>query len=572
MKKSFFKVLVVLVFIIGIVFIVKNNKYKKSLKYSIEKIENEKYFLMMDNSKYGVIDKNGQVIIQPKYDIIEIPNPEKAVFICKDNYDDKTKEYNVEVYDDSQNRILYQYYIVEAIGLNVVAENGTYEKSVLKYKSNNKYGLIDFSGNKITDAVYDEIEGFECKEGMLLTKKNGKYGIININGAQILKEKYDEILCDSYYDENDKYDKAGYIVGIKTKDGMRYGYVDSNRKEILKCKYTEIYRINEKKENIYLIVFENGRAGLYENKKKIIENLYEDLSYNSRMDLLILQRGAKLGVSKFDGTEVLPIEYDNVYFIGNNINAQKGEDIYIFDTNGKLDQSGYIEYHKVADGKYSIAVTSSEEYIIMSGDEIIKDNYSYIQYLFKDYFYVNQNNKSGIIDSNGRILIDIKYNVVQRLSNSNIIRLIDSEGTTILLDDSLNEIMKLKNAEVIFYNDYFKIESKDGIYYIDKEGKLLEGKDLFANNKLFMFCENSKCGFKDKSGKIVIPNIYDKATEFNKYGYAGINLGGKWGVIDENGKVIIEPKYKINQIREPIFIGEYYKVDNGYGNSYYTKE
>ena len=572
MKKSFFKVLVVLVFIIGIVFIVKNNKYKKSLKYSIEKIENEKYFLMMDNSKYGVIDKNGQVIIQPKYDIIEIPNPEKAVFICKDNYDDKTKEYNVEVYDDSQNRILYQYYIVEAIGLNVVAENGTYEKSVLKYKSNNKYGLIDFSGNKITDAVYDEIEGFECKEGMLLTKKNGKYGIININGAQILKEKYDEILCDSYYDENDKYDKAGYIVGIKTKDGMRYGYVDSNRKEILKCKYTEIYRINEKKDNIYLIAFENGRAGLYENKKKIIENLYEDLSYNSRMDLLILQRGAKLGVSKFDGTEVLPIEYDNVYFIGNNINAQKGEDIYIFDTNGKLDQSGYIEYHKVADGKYSIAVTSSEEYIIMSGDEIIKDNYSYIQYLFKDYFYVNQNNKSGIIDSNGRILIDIKYNVVQRLSNSNIIRLIDSEGTTILLDDSLNEIMKLKNAEVIFYNDYFKIESKDGIYYIDKEGKLLEGKDLFANNKLFMFCENSKCGFKDKSGKIVIPNIYDKATEFNKYGYAGINLGGKWGVIDENGKVIIEPKYKINQIREPIFIGEYYKVDNGYGNSYYTKE
>lgn len=59
---------------------------------------------------------------------------------------------------------------MEAIKLNNVESNGNYEKSVLKYKSDNKYGLIDFSGNKITDAIYDSIEGFNYREGILLVK------------------------------------------------------------------------------------------------------------------------------------------------------------------------------------------------------------------------------------------------------------------------------------------------------------------------------------------------------------------------------------------------------------------
>lgn len=574
MKKSFFKFVLIFIFIILIIITVKYSKYKKSLKVTIEKINNENYFVMMENNKYGVIDKNGKVVIDAKYDIVEIPNPEKAVFICKDNYDAKTKEYNVEVYDDSQNRILYQFYIVDAIELNVANENGTYEKGVLRYKSKDKYGLIDFSGNKITNAVYDSIEGFQYREGILLTKKNGKYGIININGAQILKEKYDEILCDAYYNKDTKYDESGYIVGTKTKNGMRYGYIDSNRKEILKCKYTDIIRITDKKDDdkIYLIAFENGRAGLYENKKKIIDNLYEDMSYNAGLDLLILQRGSKIGVSKFDGTEIIPIEYDNVYFVGNSINAKKGDETFIFDLNGNIDNSGYMEYVEVSGGKYSVAVTPSDEYVIINGNKTVEDNYTYIQYLFKDYFYVCKNNKSGIIDANGNVLIDIKYNVVQRLSDSKVIRLIDKDGMSIVLNDALGEIVKLSDAEVIFYNDYFKLESKNGIYYFDKDGNILKNTEIYKDNKLFTFCENLKWGYKDITGKTVIPNIYEKATEFNKYGYAGIKNGEKWGVVDENGSVIVEPKYEIKQVREPIFIGEYYKVDTGYGNSYYTKE
>ena len=40
----------------------------------------------MQDNKYGVINKNGDIVIDANYDIIEIPNPAKDIFICKNNY------------------------------------------------------------------------------------------------------------------------------------------------------------------------------------------------------------------------------------------------------------------------------------------------------------------------------------------------------------------------------------------------------------------------------------------------------------------------------------------------------
>ena len=159
----------------------------------------------MKENKYGIIDKQGNSIIDTLYDIIEMPNPSKDIFICKSNYNAESNEYNVQVFNSKKEPILYQYYIVEAIPLNNIENNGFFEKSVLKYKSEGLYGLIDLSGKKITNAIYESIDGFEYKEGMLLVKKSGKYGVININGAVIVKNKYDEITCDGYFNKDLNY-------------------------------------------------------------------------------------------------------------------------------------------------------------------------------------------------------------------------------------------------------------------------------------------------------------------------------------------------------------------------------
>ena len=40
------------------------------------------YFLMEENGKNGIIDRSGNIIVNPEYDYIQIPNPEKPIFIC----------------------------------------------------------------------------------------------------------------------------------------------------------------------------------------------------------------------------------------------------------------------------------------------------------------------------------------------------------------------------------------------------------------------------------------------------------------------------------------------------------
>lgn len=577
MKKKVIVVLSIIILIIGIISIIKYNKNKSKFNYTIEQISEVNYFLLMQNNKYGVINKNGDIVVDPIYDVVEIPNASKPVFICKGNYDQNSGEYNIQVFNDKKEPILYQYYTVEAIKLNNVESNGNYEKSVLKYKSDNKYGLIDFSGNKITDAIYDSIEGFNYREGILLVKKSDKYGIINIKGASIIKPKYDEILCDEYYTTDSKYDKSGYIVGTKTDKGMRYGYIDGiKRKQILKNEYNDIYRITDKIDdnNIYLVAFKDGKAGVYQNKKKIINNEYEDILYDANNDLLTLQKTSKQGVSKFDGTTIIPIEYDNIFFAGEYINAQKGDKIDIYNFDGTKENSEYISRKSVADKKYEIVSTSDDKYKIINNEnnKVIDDNYQYIQYLFKNYFSVTKDNKYGIIDSDGNTILDFKYNIVQLLENSNVIQVIDDKSNIELLDENLKSIIKIKDANIYTYDNYFKVYSDDSVQYFDKSGKKLESKDVFPNNKLFAYKEKNKWGFKDKDGNIVVKPIYDMVTEFNEYGYAGIKSKNKWGSINENGDVIKEPTYEVESNIIPSFIKEYYQVDLGYGEPYYTNE
>ena len=577
MKKKIIVVLSIIILIIGIISIIKYNKNKSKFNYTIEQISEVNYFLLMQNNKYGVINKNGDIVVDPIYDVVEIPNASKPVFICKGNYDQTSGEYNIQVFNDKKEPILYQYYTVEAIKLNNVESNGNYEKSVLKYKSDNKYGLIDFSGNKITDAIYDSIEGFNYREGILLVKKSDKYGIINIKGASIIKPKYDEILCDEYYTTDSKYDKSGYIVGTKTDKGMRYGYIDGiKRKQILKNEYNDIYRITDKIDdnNIYLVAFKDGKAGVYQNKKKIINNEYEDILYNANNDLLTLQKTSKQGVSKFDGTTIIPIEYDNIFFAGEYINAQKGDKIDIYNFDGTKENSEYISRKSVADKKYEIVSTSDDKYKIINNEnnKVIDDNYQYVQYLFKNYFSVTKDNKYGIIDSDGNTILDFKYNIVRLLENSNVIQVIDDKSNIELLDENLKSIIKIKDANIYTYDNYFKVYSDDSVQYFDKSGKKLESKDVFPNNKLFAYKERNKWGFKDKDGNIVVKPIYDMVTEFNEYGYAGIKSKNKWGSINENGDVIKEPTYEVESNIIPSFIKEYYQVDLGYGEPYYTNE
>ena len=84
-KKIGILIVILLIIICAIIFLVKNKNSKYN--YDLSKINSYEYFTLVSNEKCGVINKNGDIIIEPNYTKIAIPNPEKDIFFCYDNND-----------------------------------------------------------------------------------------------------------------------------------------------------------------------------------------------------------------------------------------------------------------------------------------------------------------------------------------------------------------------------------------------------------------------------------------------------------------------------------------------------
>ena len=166
-KKTIIICLIVIIALIAVGAIVKQKTEQKSREYKIEEISNYKYFVVKENDKYGIIDAQGNKKVEAKYDSVIIPNPEKAVFVCYEGEETK-------VINESGEEVLKQYENIEPLRLKNVVSDLMYEKNTLKYSKDGKYGIVNLEGKKLTNAIYEEIDTLQFKEGELLVKKDEK--------------------------------------------------------------------------------------------------------------------------------------------------------------------------------------------------------------------------------------------------------------------------------------------------------------------------------------------------------------------------------------------------------------
>lgn len=573
-KKIFITVAVICIILlcfIGIFFLVKHFK-NKNKEYELEKITSWKYFTIVENNKMGVIDNKGNVIIEPNYNTIQIPNPTKDVFICIN--DDETKVVNEKGEESFKN-----FEEVSAIQLKELATEIPFEKSILKYKENEKYGLVNFEGKKITEAIYENIENLPYKEGELLVENNGKYSVINMLGKEVIPVEYKEIKVDEYYEKDSAYRYSGYIVGTETDNGTMYKYINYNNKQQSKDEYQDIQRVvdYENKDEYYLIFKKDNKYGVIKNENIVINNEYDNIEYDSFNQLFTVKKDGKYGVLKSNGETLISCLYDEIDIEGIYIYSLKGEEQIIFDTTGaKIENPKYKSVYNVEDTNYKITINNENKYGVVdeNNNEIIKNEYYYIGYLGNNYFVVSgQNGKNGIMNNEGKVVLEVKYDTIEKLEKSDIIEATElNTNTIILFNKEIKQIANISNSTLYEGENFVKLYSNNEQKYFDSEGNEKENKEIL-NNKLFADVKNGKWGFIDSNGNVIVDYIYDNVTEFNSYGFAGIKKDGKWGSINDEGKVIIEPTYTLNiNTNEIDFIGEYYKYTYGYKKFNYTND
>lgn len=472
-KTSLIIIISVLVIIISLVisiYMPNKNKIEENFDEN-----SETYFLLEKDEKYGITNSKEGVVIEPQYDEIIIPNPNREVFICKNGKESK-------VINAKNEEIFQKYNNIQAIKLeNIISETEQYEKNVLKYEKDGKYGLIDMAGEEIVKPKYDEISSLGYKQGQILIKEKEKYGIIDSQGNTIIKPIFDSIQSDQYYTDQDKYEKSGYIVCETTEDGYRYGYYDYEGSKILDNDYNEIVRIAKVSgtDDIYLIASENGQAGVFVNNNKIIDTKYQSIIYNDDTKNFVVEITGKYGVINNRGVEILPVEYSSIEIKGIYIYTTKEEEQKVFDKEGKEVEIAFdtiIEPTK--NSEYYVKSVQNQKYSILNSnfEEISKQEYSYLEYAFAQYFIAtNMEGKSGVIDTNENILLNFEYDVVQSIKGENILQVKNFDSAiTQIYNNKIEKVLEIENANFQSSDDYIKIYNEKEEYYLDNNGNIIE--------------------------------------------------------------------------------------------------
>lgn len=461
-----FAVIIAIAVVIMFIFIIRNVlKERKEIKKEYE------YFALYAQNKWGVINQEGEEVIQPSYqEMIVIPNKTKEVFICTYNVNEENGTYQTKAVNSNNEEILTGYDQIEA--LDNMDKNGNvwYEENVLRVKKNGKYGLIDLLGKEILPVEYDEITVLDGTENSILIKKADKIGLVNDTGSIIIECNYKEIkkLGDTY--------KDGYIT---IDEQGKYGVISATKKQILDNKYDEISQVALKE---YYQVKEDEKVKLINSKgETVIENGFDQIK-SVTTNGIIFEKNNLFGEMNTSGEMVLEAGYQDLKEANNGIYIAKQNDKYgIIDNVGNIQipfEYQIITYNEKAklfladDSEYKTSIIDNQYNIKATGilSEINTDEEYIRMRVDDDYKYYNLKGE--------------EISNIEALKN-NTIFLSKKDGKYGFVDKKGNAITEYIYDDATEQNQYgYAAVKKDGLWgSIDKEGKeSIEPKYNLENN------------------------------------------------------------------------------------------
>lgn len=385
-----------------------------------------------DGGKSGYINLAGETIIPFKYDWT-YPFYNELALVENSNYSgslygfiNKTGDEIISIkYKIKPNSIVAKRFFRE--GLEPVSYQG-------------KWGYIDNKGNVIIPFQFDGAGYFN--NGLAQVRLDKRCGWINKDGEIIIPFAY------SYYGSSEHF--VGNLVRVCNFATRKYGYVDSKGNIIIPCIY-------ENAED-----FSMGRAAV-----SVEEDEFDD----------------KWGYIDTSGNVVVPIEYYDVshYFNESGLAFVKkwsGDDGVYVDLNGNFIKDPYsslynsnihsneyfiayrnkkygfrdINYNIVIPCKYDwaqdfcngiaeVGIWKGDSllngYINKMGIEILKPQYNSVSY-DEDYNLIRiyQNDKRGVSDMNGNIIIPITYDEIKfcKIASDKIIIRASTQNQVVIYD------------------------------------------------------------------------------------------------------------------------------------------
>jgi hypothetical protein len=421
------------------------------------------------NNLYGLIDLNGNQILDFKYDKIDdfskgfakVKKNNKIGYInkkgieiiaCKYDYGYGFVNGFVNVTLDDKKMILTD--IGEVISNSEYDEVNDFNEGLCKVGLENKYGFIDQKGKMIVPLIYDKASNYS--NGYSCVAYEGKKLFIDKFGKNSLKTNYDDILP--------------FSDGLaRVTQKHKYGFIDVNGIEVIKCIYDDAYS------------FSNGVAEVkFKEKKQLIDKtgnvlFNEDFDFigSFQEDFVKIRVDSLWGFIDSKGNKLTEIIYEHADSFSNGLAAVKMDEKWGYiNTLGKEVIS--FEYESASSFKEDLArvsqtqivkrekfngVVLTNNYPVNSYDDIqkLKDiivkDFKQIRFISKN-LQENENAIKELIFLNNKIF---PYLPVDIKNKETIIKIAIEAG---YYDESFIEYIDINNKELLE-----KIISKAPLYF-----------------------------------------------------------------------------------------------------------
>lgn len=445
---------------------------------------------------------------------------------------------------------------------------------------NNKWGIINSSGETVIQPEYDEMIIVPNKEKPVFivtydvnyTDNTYKTKAIDEKNKQLFAE-YDQVeVIQNYDNQNNLWYEENCL---KVKRNNKYGLIDLSGKVLLDCNYDSIEPILGIKNS--LILTKDGKKGLASvTGSIIIENEYEEITAltDKYENGYIVKNGEeKFGIIGTSKKIILPVQYEeikNVYaedtYVAKEsgtwkiINTREETSINLEYDNVKSIDSTYMVVERA--GKYGVALTS--------GEEKVEPQYDILKNIYQNYYIAKKDDLYGVIDTDNNIKIDFKYKSLVYLDQVDIIEGESDKIETDLFDRNFNLKLSGIVSEINTEKGYMKVRVDSNYKYYNFKFEEKKNTEILTGNTLFLSKKDGKYGYVNKDNVVVVNYIYEDATEQNDSGYVAVKKDGKWGTINSKGETIVEPSLALENNPIIDFIGEWHLAEDINAN-YYTK-
>ncbi len=438
------------------------------------------------------------------------------------------------------------------------------------YKDN-KYGVLSSTGKTIIEPSYAEMiqipnnknAVFICTYDINYQTGEYKTKVLNQKNQEIYKQ-YNKVEAISNKDENNNllYEQNA----LKVEQNGKYGLINIKGKELVPVEYEEISPIIGI-ENSYKIK-KDGKYGIVDHEGKIvIEPQYADidiLGKDNKSGFIIKNDLGKYGIVDYSNNQILEAKYNSIQKVFSNdlyVATDEEKQKLIKNDGTEVLKEGFSEIKEILSSQENAVIfINNNKYGIMdlSGKVLINAEYDYLTEAKTGYFIAKTGDKFGIIDINKESKISFEYNSIVYNKKADFYILEDSNFDSNVLNSNLETKLSGMILELNEDKGYIKIRQEEDTKYYNFKFEEKQEKDLYPNRTLFLDKKDGKYGYLDKNGKNVVEYKYDDATEQNDFGFVGVKTDGKWGSLDTKGNVVQDPTYNLDDYLLIDFIGRWH--------------